>query len=104
MLQFIASGEINDCDKVSDNNVIDALNEQFINDLKINDRANSPENEEASSCLEARALAKWCCVACTYQNWPKSYKCIMCGKDLCLVFFKANFIFINNKIKYKQEQ
>lgn len=49
-------------------------------DLKISDRAISPENEEASSSLEARALAKWSCSACTYQNWPKSFKCIMCGK------------------------
>lgn len=22
---------------------------------------------------------KWSCTACTYENWPKSNKCIMCG-------------------------
>lgn len=48
--------------------------------MKISERANSPENEEASSSLEARTLAKWSCSACTYQNWPKSSKCTMCGE------------------------
>jgi len=82
----LASGEIENYDKITDSNLVDALNEQFNSDLKINDRANSPENEEASSSLEARALAKWSCAACTYQNWPKSSKCIMCGKkDLKLL-------------------
>jgi ubiquitin thioesterase ZRANB1 len=62
-------------------------------DLKINDRANSPENEEASSSLEARALTKWSCSACTYQNWPKSSKCIMCGKILLfLSFYKIMYL------------
>lgn len=88
----LASGEIESCDKITDSNGVGPLNEQFINDLKINDRSNSPENEEASSCLEARSLAKWCCTACTYQNWPKSSKCIMCGKNLYLVINKYNFI------------
>lgn len=76
----IASGEIENCDKIIDSNPIDTLQEQFNTDMKISERANSPENEEASSSLEARALAKWSCSACTYQNWPKSSKCIMCGK------------------------
>jgi len=48
--------------------------------MKISEIPKSPENEEASSSLEAQALAKWSCAACTYQNWPKSSKCIMCGK------------------------
>jgi len=48
--------------------------------MKISEIPKSPENEEASSSLEAIALAKWSCAACTYQNWPKSSKCIMCGK------------------------
>lgn len=60
---------------------MDALNEQLNAGLKISDRPNSPENEEASSSLEAKALAKWSCSACTYQNWPKSSKCVMCGKN-----------------------
>lgn len=90
--EFLASGEIKSCDKIIDSNVIGALNEQ-LNDLNINDRANSPENEEASSCLEARALAKWCCAACTYQNWPKSSKCIMCGKNLYLIVTKIQFFY-----------
>lgn len=77
---FLASGEIDNCDNIADTNLVDALNEQFNADFKISDRANSPESEEASSSLEARALAKWSCAACTYQNWPKSYKCVMCGK------------------------
>jgi len=80
MVVNLASGEIDNCDKLLDSNLVDALNEQFNNELKISDRANSPENEAASSSLETRALAKWSCSACTYQNWPKSFKCIMCGK------------------------
>ncbi|KAL5234511.1 hypothetical protein ACI65C_001921 [Semiaphis heraclei] len=74
-----ASGEIDNCDKIIDSNQVDALNEQFNTDLKISDRANSPDNEEASSSLDTLALSKWSCSACTYQNWPKSFKCIMCG-------------------------
>lgn len=88
----LASGEIENCDKISDSNLVDALNEQFNSDLKINDRANSPENEEASSSIEARALAKWSCAACTYQNWPKSSKCIMCGKKDLKFLYKIFFI------------
>lgn len=79
---ILASGEIENCDKILDNNSISALNEQFNTDLKVGDRPNSPENEEASSSLEAQALTKWSCTACTYQNWPKSFKCIMCGNNL----------------------
>lgn len=81
----LASGEIDNRDKIIDSNQVDALNEQFNTDLKISDRANSPENEEASSSLETRALTKWSCAACTYQNWPKSFKCIMCGKISILI-------------------
>lgn len=81
----LASGEIDNRDTIIDGNLDDALNEQFNTDLKISDRANSPENEEASSSLETRALAKWSCAACTYQNWPKSFKCIMCGKISILI-------------------
>lgn len=92
----LASGEIENCDKITDSNLVDALNEQFNSDLKINDRANSPENEEASSSLEARALAKWSCAACTYQNWPKSSKCIMCGKKGLKLLYKISFIQLFN--------
>jgi len=85
----LASGEIDNCDKIIDSNLVDALNEQFNTGLKISDRANSPENEEASSSLETLALSKWSCAACTYQNWPKSFKCIMCGKIyITLLFYK----------------
>ncbi|XP_059620749.1 ubiquitin thioesterase trabid-like [Phlebotomus argentipes] len=30
---------------------------------------------------QAQALApKWLCVSCTFENWPKSLKCSMCGR------------------------
>ncbi|ALC45818.1 trbd [Drosophila busckii] len=30
-------------------------------------------------------VAKWACNSCTYENWPKSLKCSMCGKtrEIC---------------------
>lgn len=91
---YLASGEIDNYDNVTDSNLVGALNEQFNTDLKISDRSNSPENEEASSSLEARALAKWSCVACTYQNWPKSSKCVMCGKIFVYLMFQVNIFYI----------
>ena len=27
----------------------------------------------------SRAHVKWTCKACTYENWPKSQKCVLCG-------------------------
>uniref|UniRef100_A0A0A9ZB83 ubiquitinyl hydrolase 1 n=1 Tax=Lygus hesperus TaxID=30085 RepID=A0A0A9ZB83_LYGHE len=33
----------------------------------------------AASTKGAPLAGKWCCSVCTYENWPKSKKCIMCG-------------------------
>lgn len=34
---------------------------------------------ESDSCTSK--APKWSCEACTYENWPKSKKCIMCGNQ-----------------------
>ncbi|XP_026734249.1 ubiquitin thioesterase trabid isoform X2 [Trichoplusia ni] len=38
-------------------------------------RISSPQGASASS------VAKWPCPTCTYDNWPKSLKCAMCGSS-----------------------
>ncbi|KAI5713859.1 hypothetical protein M8J76_006738 [Diaphorina citri] len=35
----------------------------------------SPSLEDQSQCLPR----KWCCVRCTYENWPKASRCVMCN-------------------------
>ena len=50
---------------------------------------NSPEAAKAANNDRNKAIAssviskvkpnKWTCKACTYQNWPKSNKCVLCG-------------------------
>ncbi|XP_030562654.1 ubiquitin thioesterase trabid [Drosophila novamexicana] len=40
------------------------------------------QNSTTSSALQQKHcyVAKWACNSCTYENWPKSLKCSMCGK------------------------
>ncbi|XP_022827342.1 ubiquitin thioesterase trabid-like [Spodoptera litura] len=38
-------------------------------------RISSPQGASASS------VAKWSCPTCTYDNWPRSLKCAMCGSS-----------------------
>ena len=48
---------------------------------------NSPESAKALNNDKNRAMAaasikppgKWSCRVCTYENWPKSFKCVLCG-------------------------
>ncbi len=46
---------------------------------------NSPEQAKALNNDKNKAVAaaskgsKWTCKACTYENWPKTSKCILCG-------------------------
>ncbi|OWR52070.1 ubiquitin thioesterase trabid-like [Danaus plexippus] len=37
-------------------------------------RISSPQGQAGAS-----AVAKWSCPTCTYENWPRSLKCAMCG-------------------------
>ncbi|KAK3595311.1 hypothetical protein CHS0354_004463 [Potamilus streckersoni] len=46
----------------------------------------SPKSPESSSQLASkqstgcvRNIVKWVCKACTYENWPKSQKCVICS-------------------------
>lgn len=48
--------------------------------------ASPPASQEATTSTEADPhsstadpRSKWTCPSCTYENWPKSHKCIMCG-------------------------
>ncbi|XP_055907627.1 ubiquitin thioesterase trabid isoform X1 [Eupeodes corollae] len=38
--------------------------------------ATTPQHHTQQRCL----VAKWACNVCTYENWPKSLKCSMCGR------------------------
>ncbi|XP_060646164.1 ubiquitin thioesterase trabid [Drosophila nasuta] len=44
------------------------------------------QNSSSSAGLQKHCfIAKWACNSCTYENWPKSLKCSMCGKtrEIC---------------------
>ena len=49
---------------------------------------NSPSSPEAAKALNndknravaaAARVTKWSCKACTYENWPRAFKCVLCG-------------------------
>ncbi|KAF5304182.1 hypothetical protein FQR65_LT08076 [Abscondita terminalis] len=42
-------------------------------------RTNSPPTTLTNMENSRRTTQKWMCVLCTYENWPKSIKCSMCG-------------------------
>ncbi|XP_037947775.1 ubiquitin thioesterase trabid [Teleopsis dalmanni] len=48
----------------------------------LNNIANSSQTQQNSSLsLQQHCyVKKWACNICTYENWPKSLKCSMCGK------------------------
>ena len=35
--------------------------------------------EQIAARTLARHLNQWPCIQCTYENWPKASKCVMCG-------------------------
>ncbi|KAI0207295.1 Ubiquitin thioesterase zranb1-B [Lamellibrachia satsuma] len=39
---------------------------------------NNDKNKIAASVSSAK-VAKWSCRVCTYENWPRSLKCVLCG-------------------------
>lgn len=41
---------------------------------------NLADDSSSASCKEQRSGSKWICRRCTYQNWPRSGHCIMCGE------------------------
>ncbi|KAK7110925.1 ubiquitin thioesterase Zranb1-like [Littorina saxatilis] len=42
-------------------------------------RAQATLGKSASSILPVSKACKWSCRVCTYENWPRSAKCILCG-------------------------
>ncbi|KAK0165232.1 hypothetical protein PV328_003767 [Microctonus aethiopoides] len=38
-----------------------------------------PNSRQNTSTLNNLHLDKWSCLVCTYENWPKAVKCVMCG-------------------------
>ncbi|XP_067618603.1 ubiquitin thioesterase trabid isoform X2 [Eurosta solidaginis] len=53
-----------------------------VNTTHLNNIANTSQQQQNSSStsLQNCYVAKWACHACTYENWPKSLKCSMCGE------------------------
>lgn len=41
--------------------------------------AKCTSNNDINKTLTKYAKIKWTCKACTYENWPKTQKCVMCG-------------------------
>ena len=41
---------------------------------------NNDKNRTAGAASPSLCGSKWTCRACTYENWPKSQKCILCGQ------------------------
>uniref|UniRef100_A0A915DN82 RanBP2-type domain-containing protein n=1 Tax=Ditylenchus dipsaci TaxID=166011 RepID=A0A915DN82_9BILA len=41
--------------------------------------ASSPK--KTASTIISKALNKWTCATCTYDNWPNASRCIMCGME-----------------------
>ena len=40
---------------------------------------NNNRNKFMPSVVSAASRGKWICGACTYENWPKSTKCVLCA-------------------------
>ena len=56
--------------------VINASNlHEQLRPLRITDQTETPPVNVTSPLKNL----KWTCVVCTYENWPKARKCIMCG-------------------------
>ena len=55
-----------------------------INKPKKHNRRNSPQHDKKSPTTSSSSMAltssnkKWRCPTCTYENWPRSIKCVMC--------------------------
>ena len=41
--------------------------------------SNNDKNKMATSVSSTKVVAKWGCRVCTYENWPRSMKCVLCG-------------------------
>ena len=60
-----------------------ASTECLINKININVDTKSvkfemPIQANNSIIANSEAIKKWSCASCTYQNWPKSQRCVMC--------------------------
>ena len=60
--------------KPKDSNVTFSIQEQ-IQSLRITD----PQLQQQQPQQIPSSQSKWTCLNCTYENWPKAGKCIMCG-------------------------
>lgn len=52
-----------------------SIQNKSTDDFNINTLSAPPDREKQLAC---ELLQKWTCMSCTYENWPKSYKCTMC--------------------------
>lgn len=65
--------------KLKDSNVTFSLQEQF-NSLRITDSQQQPQPQPQQP-PQPCSQSKWTCPTCTYENWPKTAKCTMCGTN-----------------------
>ena len=62
-----------------------ALNRQQHSTTGIKQQSNTSSNQQQSTTSSNQQSTinsnqhKWCCIACTYENWPRSARCIMCA-------------------------
>ncbi|XP_014089827.3 ubiquitin thioesterase trabid [Bactrocera oleae] len=80
-----ASNRLSPFEQSSNANMIVATNTTTVNTTHLNNLANSSQQQQqqhnqSSTSLQNCYVAKWACNTCTYENWPKSLKCSMCGE------------------------
>ncbi|XP_067928651.1 ubiquitin thioesterase zranb1-B-like [Watersipora subatra] len=46
-----------------------------------NSDSNNDRNRSYVSSIFKNYQNKWCCIVCTYENWPKSNRCVLCGNQ-----------------------
>ncbi|XP_022231788.2 ubiquitin thioesterase trabid [Drosophila obscura] len=68
------------------NNLANASHNQSPNKRPANQQQQQQQQQRDSSSVTVPLqpkhcyMAKWACNSCTYENWPRSIKCSMCGK------------------------
>ncbi|XP_053946233.1 ubiquitin thioesterase trabid [Anastrepha ludens] len=81
-----ASNRLSPFEQSSTTNMITATTNTTVNTTHLNNLANTSQqhqqqqqHNQSSTPLQNCYVSKWACNTCTYENWPKSLKCSMCG-------------------------
>ncbi|XP_054726778.1 ubiquitin thioesterase trabid [Anastrepha obliqua] len=82
-----ASNRLSPFEQSSTTNMITATTTTTVNTTHLNNLANTSQQQQqqqqhnqSSTPLQNCYVSKWACNTCTYENWPKSLKCSMCGE------------------------